>query len=215
MKLGPEIMGNAAVTVAFFQKEPDEAQYMARLLAGTSADEWKQSLLHEELNGLQQFEALAVTTQQKNPVKVRIEPPKRRNDEKAVRIAPGLQPVVGARQLKLSEASDSLLLENASFSDKLERIFKSNNLEFKKAARYQDPDYEIITKSGRIAVLVDSGVKRIDRITAKAVSKRREYGKVILVTTRKRRAKLRQALPEVSAVVETEAELLQYLKTRA
>ena len=71
--LDRSIVGNSAMTFAFHQKEPEEEAYVSNLLAGGSENSRREAV-RTELRYLKQFEALAITSKIRNPVKIRITP---------------------------------------------------------------------------------------------------------------------------------------------
>lgn len=67
------IIANSAVTFAFYQREPQECEYMTSLLAG-GTDYERREVVRSALRNLKQFECIALTSSVREPVIVEVTP---------------------------------------------------------------------------------------------------------------------------------------------
>lgn len=67
------IVANSAVTFAFYQREPEEHEYMTNLIAGGD-DYGRRAAVARALRNLKQFECIALASNEMEPVFVRVEP---------------------------------------------------------------------------------------------------------------------------------------------
>jgi len=71
--LDRSIVANSAVTFAFYQREPQECEYMASLIAG-GADCYRREAVRAALRNMGQFRCIALTSRTREPVLVEVEP---------------------------------------------------------------------------------------------------------------------------------------------
>lgn len=69
------IIANSAVTFAFYQREPEECEYMTSLIAG-GVDYDRKREVSRAMRELRQFECIALTSKEAEPVVVRVAPAK-------------------------------------------------------------------------------------------------------------------------------------------
>jgi DNA helicase HerA-like ATPase len=67
------IIANSAVTFAFYQREPEECEYITSLIAG-GTDYYRREVVRRELRSLRKFECIALTSSGTEPVVVRVTP---------------------------------------------------------------------------------------------------------------------------------------------
>jgi len=67
------IIANSALTFAFYQREPQECEYMASLLAG-GTDFERREVVRSKLRNLKQFECIVLTSATREPVLVEVAP---------------------------------------------------------------------------------------------------------------------------------------------
>jgi DNA helicase HerA-like ATPase len=67
------IVANSAVTFAFYQREPQECEYMASLIAG-GADYYRREAVRTALRNIGQFQCIVLTSRNKEPVLVEVIP---------------------------------------------------------------------------------------------------------------------------------------------
>ncbi|MBI4210311.1 MAG: ATP-binding protein [Candidatus Diapherotrites archaeon] len=168
------IIGNAAVTFAFYQKEPGEAQYVIGLMAGP--DYAKQVELNRELSRLGRFECLCVSSGQRMPVVVR----------------------VGGRALGAGTASGTVAGE-AGMSGRVpanaqggaagrgellagvQGVLARARIRAKRYGGVRRPDF-VVERSGRsIAIQVDCRRLRADRVRRLVSARLRSHALVVLV----------------------------------
>ncbi|MEM3690763.1 MAG: hypothetical protein QXZ40_03505, partial [Candidatus Micrarchaeia archaeon] len=65
------IVANSAVTFAFYQREPEEFDYVAKLLAGGEEYE-REEAVRSMLRNLKQFQCIALTSREREPTVVEI-----------------------------------------------------------------------------------------------------------------------------------------------
>jgi len=67
------IIANSAVTFAFYQREPQECEYMTSLIAG-GTDYERREVVRSAMRNLKQFECIALTSRLREPVLVGVTP---------------------------------------------------------------------------------------------------------------------------------------------
>jgi hypothetical protein len=67
------IIANSAVTFAFYQREPQECEYMTSLIAG-GTDYERREVVRSAMRNLKQFECIALTSKLREPVLVGVTP---------------------------------------------------------------------------------------------------------------------------------------------
>jgi len=75
--LDKAVIGNSAVTFAFYQKEPEEQSYVAKLLSGGS-EGGRMLRVREALRSLDVFQCIAITSKRRDPVLIEVKPPWKR-----------------------------------------------------------------------------------------------------------------------------------------
>lgn len=69
--LSKGLVQNAGFVVSFYVQEPLDAKYVAKLLCGNSSDEWKLSVVQEQINVLGKGECVAMSGVYKDPVLIK------------------------------------------------------------------------------------------------------------------------------------------------
>lgn len=186
-KMDSRIPGNAGTTIAFYQKEPEEARYVSRILSGDSADYWKQSVIQERLNQLQPLECLLVNTTQRNPIQIKIEYPKTQEKPKEVKEKP------------LTEA--------------IEEVLNERKLEYTKSSDPKQPNYTVIKNGEKTAILIETEGKRIDRIIERIRNKAKTYQKIIVIVRMNEKEEILREVEEKNVMIVAKEEAIDYLLT--